>query len=117
MSETSKAERTAGHTPTPWEAEIYGMNDGRGRVYVVGPDGWDKTPVCCCYENDSRNINEANAAFIVRAANAHDDLVAALEMVQEQLIGHMTGAWPGTMSITARRVNDAITAALAKASA
>ncbi len=36
--------------------------------------------------------SEANAAFIVRACNAHEALVGALEAVLAQLITH--GIWP-----------------------
>jgi hypothetical protein len=43
------------------------------------------------------------------------DLLEACRMVEEQIISHMAGAWPGTMSITAKRVSEALRAAIAKA--
>jgi hypothetical protein len=43
------------------------------------------------------------------------DLLAACRMVEEQIISHMAGAWPGTMSITAKRVSETLRAAVAKA--
>lgn len=45
------------------------------------------------------------AALIVRAVNSHEALVAACNEAR-QMIGHMTGEWPGTMSITAKRVDE-----------
>lgn len=80
------------HTPTPWHVficddgkewsgwplAIYGPepDDGEDAVCVVRPGGfypyaWD--------EGVSRLEAVATAEFIVRACNAHDDLVAALE--------------------------------------
>lgn len=57
---------------------------------------------------------EANAAKL-KLEQAAPDLLAACKMVQEQILGHMEGAWPGTMSITAKRVADVLRAAIAKA--
>ena len=57
------------HTPTPWEV-IWKTSVGNKEVVVADLD--------CLPNNDE---NEANAAFIVRACNAHYDLVEALEML------------------------------------
>jgi len=50
-----------GHTPTPWKADGY---DIRGRITVV-----------------AHADTEENAAWIVRACNSHDALVAVCERV------------------------------------
>jgi hypothetical protein len=64
------------HTPTPWNWEVRpGM----------GPDGTQFVSIC----TDDRTIaslgynttafqHDANAAFIIRAVNAHDALIMAL---------------------------------------
>ncbi len=59
---------TQKHTPTPWEVSYYDY-DNNGPIY--------------CIENVTRSTtpeeHKANAEFIVRACNAHDDLVEALK--------------------------------------
>ena len=69
----------------PWRAECkQGSNrDEHGRfwysytIFRNSPDTW---AVCGSpnYSDDDRAENEANAALIVRAVNAHDGLVLAL---------------------------------------
>lgn len=50
------------HAPTPWQWIDTGiLTDAQG----------DEVDTCCLYD-------EADAAFIIRAVNAHDELVAAL---------------------------------------
>lgn len=54
------------HTPTPWhidDRKQYGR-DAKGKILFVTYDG---------------DEDEANAAFIVRAVNAHEDLIHAVE--------------------------------------
>lgn len=63
------------HTPTPWvhDRQSDCILDNGGNV-IVSP-----------YESEHNIDNDtANAAFIVKAVNAHDDLVAALKA----LTGH-----------------------------
>ena len=56
------------HTPTPWR---------RVENIVCGPsDGYTDNIAACAHRIDADQIT--NAAFIARACNAHDDLVAAL---------------------------------------
>lgn len=59
----------AQHTPTPWTAQEmpHGCNDA-----IMSDDG-EGTTIC-----EFPYGLDANADFIVKAANAHDDLVAAL---------------------------------------
>lgn len=60
------------HTPTPWKVD--GMDVvSPSEMIVVGCLQW-------CGE-DRGGEGEANAAFIVKACNAHDELVAALRDV------------------------------------
>lgn len=51
------------HTPTPWKV-------------VEGIEIWkDKTHIADCLDGDTND----NAAFIVRAVNAHEELVEAIQ--------------------------------------
>lgn len=72
---------TAGsdHTPTPWTLELEDTTysncfevqaEGKTIAHVESWNGED---------NDAQEEAEANAAFIVRAVNAHDNLVEALK--------------------------------------
>jgi hypothetical protein len=65
------------HTPTPWTAKGYDVRAGQaGRMIAyTGPHHTpdDQYPKGCKLED------EANAAFIVKAVNCHDELVEALE--------------------------------------
>jgi hypothetical protein len=73
----------AQHTPTPWQVDsgdelaIQSVEGGAQIATVLGPDDF------LCRDDDDDEVFEeeceANAAFIVRACNAHDDLVAALK--------------------------------------
>lgn len=87
------------HTPTPWEAC---GNLVRTARTDVDPSG---LLVCDCPANVGNRIEDA--AFIVRACNAHDDLVAALRAVDEEL-------WSKPMS---KETTEKVRAALAKADA
>lgn len=76
------------HTPTPWE--VVDATEHRG-PYIVGPYGdiadlyAMSNPMLLSTRNggESRPVQfmdaEGNAAFIVKAVNCHDELVAALE--------------------------------------
>lgn len=76
---------TQNHTPTPWTIET--VQTSVGFVYKIGPFPWigDKVNHACIYVDYNNNAPtlKANAEFIVRACNAHDDLVDALEAVLE----------------------------------
>jgi len=60
------------HTPTPWEV--------RGGLVVTGPRGG--LVARCDSDAVPPTTARRNAAFIVRAANSHDALVAALRAVE-----------------------------------
>ena len=65
------------HTKTPWKVDesnnILAYRDGALRTVLFFTDT-DKI-------TETRRENKANAAFIVRAVNSHDALLAALEAV------------------------------------
>lgn len=69
---------TATHTPTPWEAcgwDIRDMPTANDRGGMSGG-----LMIATTRDSGHRTDQVANAAFIVRAVNAHDDLVSALKM-------------------------------------
>jgi hypothetical protein len=73
---------TTEHTPTPWPKPEYG-ND-------VGPNDegfWEFWEI----DGVGRFDIEANAAFIVRACNAHDQLVTALTDCVAVIVGDTSG--------------------------
>ena len=69
--ETSNTKgRDTMHTKSPWKAD--------DEIVDIGFDDEsanDESHICVCYGPDAMD----NAAFIVRACNSHDELVAALE--------------------------------------
>lgn len=115
----------AKHTPTPWRVEentdlIWGCCNaddtssyGMGYPIISGFasfGGWaDGRP--------DYNEKEANAAFIVRAVNAHDDLVDALRLAERELAAvenGSTGGIPNSVIALIPEALEAIRAALAK---
>ena len=58
------------HTPTPWQTT------GDGLIWRGKPDENIAQVLARPYDGE---LNSANAAFIVRAVNSHQALVAALE--------------------------------------
>jgi hypothetical protein len=62
------------HTLTPWSAE---PNGGKGS-WIKGASG--EWAALSCGDTDASA--DANAEFIVRAVNVHDDLVAAVKLVR-----------------------------------
>ena len=57
------------HTPTPWV-----ISRGKNTVMINGERGF-----VCFLDQPAGPEQEANAAFIVRACNAHSDLMALAE--------------------------------------
>ena len=77
------------HTPTPWKYEKYGNDTDVNNTHEIFTD--------CETEYYIANVNRetnpvGNAEFIVRACNAHDDLVSALENLLSQY-GTFPYAW------------------------
>jgi hypothetical protein len=71
------ATKQTAHTPTPWQYDEDALH-----VFVNGSGVEGDGAVICevwpGFGSGESKEREANAAFIVRACNAHDDLVAAL---------------------------------------
>lgn len=89
---TSEAKRTIGrtpsaHTPTPWHVSqtgtsVYFVDERleRGEIEDEQAHPAHDTTICECDMDTHPGIDpEANAAFIVRAVNSFDDLLAACE--------------------------------------
>lgn len=90
------------HTPTPWRD--YGLAGIKSEAHC----SMTTTPLVRCYGKHK----EANAAFIVKAVNCHDELIAACQQALEALEDPEleTGAY---QSLAA----DSVLSALAKAGA
>ena len=73
---TPKTDTQQSHTPTPWAVEGWLIVKDKGVRYSIAD------VMTTANLNDSEK--EANAAFIVRACNSHDDLVAAAELLLQQ---------------------------------
>lgn len=67
------------HTPTPWRL------DNPESTLVIGSN--ERIIADCDHPQLPDTEIEANAAFIVRAVNCHDDLVSALKNVMAMVIG------------------------------
>ena len=73
----------AEHTPTPWK-----MGDRKPYVEIWGPMRMNSSPILASMEHEPR---DANAAFIVKAVNNHEPMVAELQRLFE-LYGHQATA-------------------------
>jgi hypothetical protein len=71
------------HTPTPWARYDDGKLAARGWIKSVCK-GIPEQMVAQAIGVGAIEEREANAAFIVRAVNSHDDLVKALEAMLEK---------------------------------
>lgn len=95
-----KSRPEATHTPLPWRVE--------GDVEIVA--GINEKEVCIADIEgalDSGSTDRANAAFIVRAVNAHEEMLVLLKSIQEEFeAGRRLGMEPG--SCFALQVRDAI---------
>lgn len=74
----NKIDSPAAHTPTPW-------NLNPKAVLVIESEG--VTVASCGNANVIRDQWEANAAFIVRAVNAHEELLSLLKEARNRMIG------------------------------
>lgn len=69
----------AKHTPTPWTLKTEDVENPAIHSASTG-----KIAVWC--EGSDPNEDAGNAALIIRAVNAHDDLVAALKRAENALV-------------------------------
>ena len=68
------------HTPTPWYTGKYSMQCGAAADHIYSRQSREPSEgIARCYAWVGRGEAEANASFIVRACNAHDELVEALK--------------------------------------
>lgn len=67
------------HTPTPWHTQ-------RGEIVGNG----DLVASTVFHGQELNALDEANAAFIVRACNAHDELVDMAELLVRTLDYHIS---------------------------
>lgn len=78
------------HTPTPWWHTQSGIVVGDGRI------------ITDCQESAPFDDMKANAEFIVRAVNVHDELVAALMDLHPSIINDKLRERIGALIIKAR---------------
>lgn len=114
---TTEEKMTA--TPRPWaldtneDGDVFGVNAPDAELIVCDPPP--------AHFVKSRAAWEANAALIVKAVNAHDDLVAALKAAEGYLLNAKidleTGAPKRTAIQTIEGGLKVVRAALAKAGA
>lgn len=79
---------SARHTPTPWHIHRKADASENDLPWIAGHMGRPLAFITheTILREDLERAN-ANAAFIVRACNAHDELVAALKLVQQDVRG------------------------------
>ncbi|MBA8886128.1 hypothetical protein FHW12_000319 [Dokdonella fugitiva] len=77
---------SAQHTPTPWHT-----GEGKAERIIYADDGFAVADAAVFH---GRHVESPanNAAFIVRACNAHDELVAALRRAVEAAEARMPNA-------------------------
>lgn len=75
---------SARQTPTPWVAEPEELSDGRG-IVICSLTGDAILATITPLDRRVDAVDWANARFIVHAANAHEDLVEALDNVSAAL--------------------------------
>ncbi len=68
--------QTAAHTPTPWKFENRDEDN-----YLAGPEGQFVISLVGSPDDEDKE----NAAFIVRAVNAHEELLKRLKECYEKL--------------------------------
>lgn len=78
------------HTPGPWTRTPEERFKHDSSAGIKGPNGNYLAAALDFNRTDRDEEVEANAEFIVRACNAHDELLAALEDIIETPVGHTT---------------------------
>ncbi len=109
------------HTPEPW-GYTEDADDGGGARFVIHSLPWTGEMIAATsshgphYKPHGPEVqeDEANARFIVRACNAHEDLLAACEAVEAQLLKDAEGCCPEKLE-RLRPLYDQVLAAIAKA--
>jgi hypothetical protein len=98
------------HTPTPWGIDEENCGDGANITSAAGRVAW--TSALRRIRGGERIIEaaeaKANAAFIVAAVNAHDDLVAAMKLALPVMSPPYGAADCGAYATAYRAVRDAL---------
>lgn len=76
------------HTPGPWRTAAWSSH-GTTSILSGGPGLRNTIYVAECSTSLGSELDEANAAHIVKCVNAHDELVAALRGMER-----FFGQWP-----------------------
>jgi hypothetical protein len=110
-----KTETKVEHTPTPWYREDIVSEGGPTlRKIEIGTVHHTVAVLSFLRDHDAEEV-KANAEFIVRAVNAHDELVAALKLAERLLSANVPEYLRPTWNANADRHRELIRAALAKA--
>lgn len=81
------------HTSTPWTFGPTGATmHSYSQPFAIAESGYANLVAGCFGDvRGGEDVAHANAAFIVRACNCHDDLVAALKAVTDHFAAVMSG--------------------------
>lgn len=84
------------HTPTPWSIDAYDEINGPNgkRLFVNGV-------ASALTAGEFMDIGKANAAFIVKAVNSYDDLVAALRRIASMDVDRFNTEEPRNVALSA----------------
>lgn len=86
MTKTLKTETKQTHTPTPWK--VNGRWIETDREEGIAKVGEWVSP-----------LSLANATFIVRAVNSHEELLEALRREHEKVVDELTGSQHGSLCL------------------
>ena len=76
---------TTKHTPTPWKYRTEGKPHNSHYAFEITMEKKNHVIAVIDRETPTNPEDEANAAFIVKAVNCHDDLVKSLEECLDEL--------------------------------
>lgn len=107
---------TTQHTPTPWKAAL-GFNHRQKRYDIEGPDHSNETATSAIALIVAQDLSQEDTAFIVRACNAHEELVEALKASLNFIDACVEDCWDieSNGSEYPKRIEAIISAAIAKA--
>jgi hypothetical protein len=92
-----------GHTQLPWS-----VNEPPDALAIVAADGREIASMEHDTDEMTADEGEANAAFIVLAVNAHDDLLAACEALHVRLFREQGGQENSPWAAPLRLLSNAI---------
>lgn len=101
------------HTPTPWSLDgVEWIDTEAGGYRFRRLSSWDQTIALVQVDEDDEE-QQANAEFIVRACNSHQDLMEALRSIADASDGTEIGT--SELRALKNRMGDIARAAIAKA--